>query len=82
MCAGQIRLSLPLRGVDPVQDLEEIDKLIKLAVGESAKIATHSHAMGLTQQARIKAETAHWRRWAAAGAALIGDWDDGDGLLA
>jgi hypothetical protein len=32
--------------------------------------------------ARFEAETAHGRGWAAAGAARIGDWDDGDGLLA
>ena len=71
-----------LAGLDPVQDLEQFDKLTKLAAGESAKIAMHSRAMRLTQQARFKAETAHGRGWAAAGAARIGDWDDGGGLLA
>ena len=76
------QIELALAGLDPLQDLEEFDKLTKLAAGESAKIAMHSRAMRLTQQARFKAETAHGRGWAAAGAARIGDWNDGDGLLA
>jgi hypothetical protein len=71
-----------LAGLDPVQDLEQLDKLTKLAAGESAKIAMHSRAMRLTQQAMFKAETAHGRGWAAEGAARIGDWDDGDGWMA
>ena len=71
-----------LTGLDPVRDLEQFDKLTKLAAGESAKIAMHSRAMRLTQQARFKAETAHGRGWAAAGAARIDELDDVHGVLA
>jgi len=76
------QIKFALAGLDPVKGLEQFDKLTKLATGESAKIKMHSSAMRLKQQARTKAETAHGRGWAAAGAARIGDWDEGDGLLA
>ena len=55
--------------LDPLTDLNGFDKLSKLATGESAKIAMHARAMRLTQQGRLKAETASSRGLGAASAA-------------
>lgn len=75
------QIEAALSGLDPLENLEQFDKLTKLAAGESAKIAMHARSMRLTQQARFKAETAHGHAGAAAGAAAV-QFDDFDGLLA
>jgi len=55
-----------LCGLDPLQDLDQFDRLTKLAAGESAKILAHGRALRLTVQSRLKAETAHAHGSAAA----------------
>ena len=65
--AAQIEAALAT--LEPLTDLNEFDKLSKLAAGESAKIAMHARAMRLTQQSRLKAETASSRGLGAASAA-------------
>jgi hypothetical protein len=70
-----------LAGLNPVADLDVFDKLTKLAAGESAKILAHGRSMRLTQQSRLKAESAHDRGAAAAWASRETK-DDYDGLLA
>ena len=55
--------------LDPLADPNEFDKLSKLAAGESAKNAMHAQAMRLTQQSRLKAETASSRGLGVASAA-------------
>ena len=69
--AAQIEAALS--GLDPLGDLEQFDKLTKLAAGESAKIAMHARAMRLTHQSRLKAETAQSHAAGAASAAAAGD---------
>ena len=54
--AGQIERAIGK--LDPVADLATFDRLAKLAALESAKAAMHARAMRLTQQSRLKAETA------------------------
>jgi hypothetical protein len=78
---GQIEAALS--GLDPLENLVEFDKLVKLAAGESAKIAMHSRSMRLTVQSRLKAETAFGRAGGAASAAAASKkpWDT-EGLLA
>jgi hypothetical protein len=66
--AAQIEAALAT--LEPLTDLNEFDKLSKLAAGESAKIAMHARAMRLTQQSRLKAETASSRGLGAASAAI------------
>jgi hypothetical protein len=66
--AAQIEAALA--NLDPLADLNESDKLSKLAAGESAKIAMHVRAMRLTLQSRLKAETASSRGLGAASAAI------------
>lgn len=72
-----------LAGLDPLVDLVQFDKLSKLAAGESAKIAMFARSMRLTQQSRMKAETAQSRGAGAASAAAASKrpWDRG-GLIA
>jgi hypothetical protein len=69
--AAQIEAALS--GLDPLGDLEQFDKLTKLAAGESAKIAMFARSMRLTQQSRLKAETAQSHAAGAASAAAAGD---------
>lgn len=75
--ARAAQIEAALQTLDPLADLEQFDKLTKLAAGESAKIAMHARAMRLTQQARLKAETAHSRGAGAASAAACAHkpWD-------
>ena len=61
-----------LAGLDPLQDLEQFDRLTKLAAGESAKIAMHARGMRLTVQSRLKPDAAFTQATAAAGVAHIG----------
>lgn len=67
------KIEAALQKLDPVQDLDVYDKLVRLAAGESSKVLAHARSMRLTQQSRLKSETAHGRAEAAALAA------DGDG---
>lgn len=62
------QIEAALASLDPVKDLDVFDKLAKLAGNESAKLASHARAMRLTQQSRLKAETAHSRGAGAASA--------------
>ncbi|WP_300106349.1 hypothetical protein [Rhodoferax sp.] len=74
--ARAAQIEAALSGLDPLDDLPEFDKLTKLAAGESAKIAMFARSMRLTQQSRLKAETASSRGAGAASAAAIGrPWD-------
>jgi hypothetical protein len=63
------QIEAALSKLDPLENLEQFDKLAKLAAGESAKIAMHARSMRLTQQSRLKAETASSRGLGAASAA-------------
>lgn len=74
------QIEAALSGLDPLADMEQFDKLAKLAAGESAKIAMHARAMRLTQQARLKAETASSRGLGAASAASASKkpWETGE----
>lgn len=74
-CARKAQIENALSGLDPVQDLDVFDKLTKLAAGESAKIAMFARSMRLTQQSRLKAETASSRGLGAASAARAGGLD-------
>lgn len=67
---GQIEAALA--GLDPLVNLDQFDKLAKLAGLESAKIAMHARSMRLTQQSRLKAETASSRGLGAASAGRVG----------
>jgi hypothetical protein len=81
-CGHVSRLSqieAALSKLDPLENLEQFDKLAKLAAGESAKIAMHARSMRLTQQSRLKAETASSRGLGAASAARASrPWEGGD----
>ena len=66
------QIEVALATLDPLVNLVEFDKLAKLAAGESAKIAMHARSMRLTQQSRLKAETAQSRGAGAASAASVG----------
>ena len=80
--ARKAQIESALSGLDPLADLEQFDKLTKLAAGESAKLAMFARSMRLTQQSRLKAETAQSRGAGAASAAAVGrPWDE-MGLLA
>jgi hypothetical protein len=65
--AAQIEAALAT--LETLTELNQFDKLSKLAAGESAKIAMHALAMRLTQQSRLKAETASSSGLGAASAA-------------
>ena len=52
------QLDLVINELDPVADLATFDRLVKLAGLESSKAAMHARSMRLTQQSRLKAETA------------------------
>lgn len=56
--ARAAQIEVALSQLDPLASLDVFDKLAKLASLESAKIAMHARAMRLTQQSRLKAETA------------------------
>lgn len=59
---------------DPTgDDLAVFSCLAKLAAVESAKIGMHARSMRLTQQTRLKAETAHSRGAGAASASRVGN---------
>jgi len=75
------QIEAALATLDPVADLDQFDRLAKLAGNESAKLASHARAMRLTQQTRLKAETA-FSRGGAAAATWDADGLRGDGLLA
>ena len=62
------QLESALAELDPLEDLDQFERLSRLAGLESAKIAMHARSMRLTQQSRLKAETAHGRGEAAAAA--------------
>ena len=66
------QIELALATLDPLIDLAAFDRLAKLAAGESAKIAMHARSMRLTQQSRLKAETASSRGLGAASADRVG----------
>lgn len=72
------QIEAALATLDPLVNLAEFDKLAKLAGLESAKIAMHARSMRLTQQSRLKAETAQSRGAGAASAGRVGrkPWDD------
>jgi len=78
--AAQIEVALST--LDPLENLEQFDKLAKLASLESAKIAMHARAMRLTQQSRLKAETAQSHGAGAASAAAVGADTYFDDLIA
>ncbi|MDO9278287.1 MAG: hypothetical protein Q7U05_06965 [Polaromonas sp.] len=82
-CVRLEKIETSLATLDPIQDITVYDKLVKLAAGESAKIAMHSRSFRLTVQSRLKAETAFGRAGGAASAAAASKrpWDV-DGLLA
>jgi hypothetical protein len=83
-CNHAVRLAkveAALLNLDPTADLETFDKLSRLAANESTKLLAHGRSMRLTQQSRLKAETASGHSSAAAHAASL-DYDDFDGLLA
>ena len=83
-CNHVVRLAkveAALINLDPVNDIETFDKLSRLAANESTKLLAHGRSMRLTQQSRLKAETASGHSSAAAHAAAM-DFDDFDGLLA
>lgn len=68
---------------DPTgDDLAVFSCLSKLASGESAKVAMHARSMRLTQQSRLKAETASSRGLGAASAGRTGADKYFDELLA
>ncbi len=68
---------------DPMgDDLAVFSCLSKLASGESAKVAMHARSMRLTQQSRLKAETASSRGLGAASAGRTGADKYFDELLA
>lgn len=69
--AAQIEVALST--LDPLASLDVFDKLAKLAALESAKIAMHARSMRLTQQSRLKAETASSRGLGAASAGRMTD---------
>jgi hypothetical protein len=73
------QIEVALAPLDPLSDLVAFDKLAKLAAGESAKIAMHARSMRLTQQSRLKAETASSRGLGAASADRVGaaPWEFG-----
>lgn len=73
------QLELALSTLDPVGDFEKFDKLTKLAALESGKIQACARAMRLTQQSRLKSETASSQSLAAAYALRI---NNKGGLLA
>ena len=58
-----------LASLDPLRDLDIFDKLSKLAGLESSKVLAGARAMRLTQQSRLKAETAQAHGAASAAAA-------------
>ncbi len=66
------KLESALERLDPVDNLNDYEKLVKLAGLESAKALALARAMRLTQQSRLKPETAHNRSAAAAHAASVG----------
>jgi len=78
-CARLAQIEAALSTLDPLIDLAPFDKLAKLAAGESAKIAMHARSMRLTQQSRLKAETASSRGLGAASAGRVGakPWETG-----
>jgi hypothetical protein len=76
--AAQIQAALSK--LDPIGDLETFDKLCKAAGMESARITMLARSMRLTQQSRLRAETASNR--SAATAAANFDDDDMNELLA
>lgn len=78
--AAQIELALA--GLDPLANLEQFDKLAKLAGLESAKVAMFARSMRLTQQSRLKAETAASHGAGAASAAAVGADKYFDDLIA
>jgi len=80
--ARAAQIESALSGLDPLKDLEQFDKLAKLASLESAKIAMHARAMRLTQQSRLKAETARSHGDGAASAAAVGANTYFDDLIA
>jgi len=69
--ARAAKIEVALAGLDPLRDLDQFDKLAKLAALESAKIAMHARSMRLTQQSRLKAETASSRGLGAASANVV-----------
>jgi hypothetical protein len=72
--ARAAQIEAALSKLDPAIELEDFDKLCKLAAGESAKILAHARSMRITQQTRLKADVAFSRAGAAASAAQI--WQD------
>lgn len=70
------QIEAALAGLHPLENLEQFDKLSKLAAGESAKILAHGRSMRLTQQSRLKAETAASRGLGAASAGQVADQAD------
>lgn len=80
--ARAAQIEAALAKLDPMTDLDTFDKLTKLRAGESAKIAMFARSMRLTQQSRLKAETAQSRGAGAASAAMARPrpWDV-DGLI-
>ena len=60
------KLEAALSRVDPLMQLNDYEKLVKLAGLESAKVLSLARAMRLTQQSRLKPETAANRSAAAA----------------
>jgi hypothetical protein len=78
--AAQIEAALAT--LDPLSDLDTFDKLAKLAAGESAKVAMFARSMRLTQQSRLKAETAQSHGAGAASAAAVGADKYFDDLIA
>lgn len=75
------RLEQALGKLDPADSLNEYERMGKLLAVESAKALSLARAMRITQQARLKPETAHNRGAAAAQAATLGPrrpWDTGE----
>lgn len=66
------QLEQAMAKLDPLDDLAVFSCLAKLAAVESAKLAMHARSMRLTQQSRLKAETASSRGLGAASASRVG----------
>jgi hypothetical protein len=74
--ARAAQIEAALSRLDPVDDLEVFDKLTKLAALESSKIAAHARGMRLTQQSRLRAETASNRAGSAASTSFAEAFDN------
>ena len=73
-CAAVARanqIEVALTDVDPLADIATYDKLVKLSALVGGKVAMFARSMRLTQQARMKAETAHGRGYAASHSASL-----------